>query len=228
MKSVRIDGEMLRRFRLDAGLTQEALAAAVGCSDRLIRKAEAGGPIGTETLADFITVFNDAGCQPPVTLSDLTLAEDNLRDLAHVWFDTAFNRRDPGCVDRFMHPDVEIYVEGTVNHGRDAIRRRVETILAGFAELTITVEQTHVSEDSLVVYWCVVKRHTGTFLGIEPTGRWADVRGSSMVTFRDGLIATVRDHWDVQDLIQQLTGPADSTDRSPDPKTAPPERTENP
>ena len=60
--------------------------------------------------------------------------------------------------------------------------------------------------DTAIAYWVVEKKHVGEFLGIPPTNKWVTLRGSSLAVFRDGVIVESRDHWDVQDLVQQLTG----------------------
>jgi steroid delta-isomerase-like uncharacterized protein len=46
--------------------------------------------------------------------------------------------------------------------------------------------------------------HTGSFLGIEPTGRAVDLPTSIIVSFRNGLIAGERMYWDVSTLLRQL------------------------
>ena len=46
--------------------------------------------------------------------------------------------------------------------------------------------------------------HTGSFLGIEPTGRQVDIPTAIFVTFRDGLMAGERMYWDVASMLRQL------------------------
>lgn len=46
--------------------------------------------------------------------------------------------------------------------------------------------------------------HTGSFLGIEPTGRHVDIPTAIFVTFRDGLMAGERMYWDVASMLRQL------------------------
>lgn len=50
--------------------------------------------------------------------------------------------------------------------------------------------------------------HTGSFLGIAPTGRLVDLPTAIFVTFRDGLMAGERMYWDVTTLLRQLGMPA--------------------
>ncbi|QDT15806.1 ester cyclase [Alienimonas californiensis] len=122
------------------------------------------------------------------------------------WFERAYNGRDPDAVDEFMAEDVTLFAEGETLTGRDAVRDRVAAVLAGFDPLRLTVDRILCDGEEVLVHWSVIKTHTGRFLNIEPTGRVVRVRGSSWGRFRDdGLIAEARDHWDVADLIRQLT-----------------------
>ena len=48
------------------------------------------------------------------------------------------------------------------------------------------------------------------FLGIPATNRWVKLRGSSHARFENNQIIEARDHWDIHDLIQQLTRPEET------------------
>ncbi|MFH5804361.1 ester cyclase [Alienimonas sp. DA493] len=147
----------------------------------------------------------------PVTLGGATPAPPNAHAdperLARAWLERAFNDRDPDAVDQFMAEDVTFFAEGATRTGRDVIRRRVAAVLEGFDPLRLTVERVLRDGNEVLAHWSVIKTHSGRFLDIEPTGRVVTVRGSSWCRFNeDGLIAEARDHWDVADLIRQLTG----------------------
>jgi transcriptional regulator with XRE-family HTH domain len=69
MQAVSILGDRFRKLRVNADLTQEQLASLVGCSDRLVRKAESGGPIRSDFLDQIIQVLNKNGQK--VSVADL-------------------------------------------------------------------------------------------------------------------------------------------------------------
>jgi predicted ester cyclase len=53
----------------------------------------------------------------------------------------------------------------------------------------------------------VTAKHTGFFLGIEPTGRTIRVEGATFSQFGDdGLVVRDVNFWDVPGLMAQLTG----------------------
>lgn len=68
-RGVAVCGQRLRQLRLLAGYTQAELADCAGYSERLIRKAEAGGVVSTKTLNDLAAALSDD--LHPVQLADL-------------------------------------------------------------------------------------------------------------------------------------------------------------
>ncbi|MBX3423493.1 MAG: helix-turn-helix transcriptional regulator [Pirellulaceae bacterium] len=69
MSGFRIQGDRLRRYRIQAMLTQEQLAQLADCSDRVVRKAEAGGSLRFETIELLAASLSGRGVA--VTADDL-------------------------------------------------------------------------------------------------------------------------------------------------------------
>lgn len=61
MAGFRIASDKLKQFRKRAKLTQEELAALADCSDRVVRKAEAGGSLRYETILSISTSLTSCG-----------------------------------------------------------------------------------------------------------------------------------------------------------------------
>lgn len=93
--------------------------------------------------------------------------------------------------------------------GRSIIER-VNAVLLEFNPLTITVDYFVCDGNQVVTYWSVTNRHVGTFAWIAAIDLWVKIKGSSFAVFQDGRIMHARDHWDVQDLIDQLVTSEDS------------------
>jgi transcriptional regulator with XRE-family HTH domain len=68
-RSFDVDGQQLRLLRAARGWTQLQAAEQAGFSDRLIRKAESGGPLETQTLAVLAQLYSTP--QRPLTPGDL-------------------------------------------------------------------------------------------------------------------------------------------------------------
>lgn len=207
-QSFRVNASALRNWRLRLGLTQEQAGNMAGYSDRLIRKAERGGPINYQTLADLIHLYSEieSVAKPKITNFIQHLDEKQIDQICRRWFETAFNNRDLSIIDELFSPEITLFSEGQVRKGRNIIHERLGTLLQAFDPITITVEKTVVSGDEATIYWHSRKKHVGTFLEIEPTQRWVEIKGSSYVVIRNGQFVEARDHWDIEDCIRQLTG----------------------
>ncbi|EAQ81634.1 hypothetical protein DSM3645_28672 [Blastopirellula marina DSM 3645] len=208
-----MDGARLKAVRLQLGLTQEAVAAATGYTDRLVRKLENGGPVNYQTLNDFISYYRlmlsrvgTSSLEPDISFQTLSMQPEPEREtIVRNWFEQAYNQRNVDYVAEVFHPDVSLIAEGQVLQGSEVITQRVAAVLAGFDPLQIEVESLFTQENTVIAYWHVTKTHSGSFFGIPPTGRTISIRGSSMAAFQGNKIIEVRDHWDVQDLIAKLT-----------------------
>lgn len=212
-RGVRVDSVRLRALRQSLGWTQSEAAARSGYSERLIVKLERGGPIAPKTLHDVLQAYNEGLAEAArVSPAELIVDEaadargEHIRQRTRQWFERVFNQRDLSAIEEFMHPDVVLIAEGETRQGHRTIAQRARTLLNAFDPLRIQIERLIVQGDSSITYWIVEKKHVGEFLGIAPTDRWVKLRGNSLAVFRDGLIIEARDHWDVQDLVQQLTG----------------------
>ncbi|WDI40595.1 ester cyclase [Bremerella sp. P1] len=208
-RGVRVHGDKFRQLRQACGLTQEEASSKSGYSDRLIRKLERGGPVDFRTASDVFQTY-DMLVESQFTLSDVLRQESNKNELEALmrrWFEEVYNQRDMNVIDELMHENVELLAEGNTAQGREAIHQRVGSVLQAFNPLTIVVDYVVCDGNQAVTYWSVTKKHVGPFAGIDATGRWVKVNGSSFAVVEQGQIIQVRDHWDVQDLIDQLVAP---------------------
>ncbi len=208
-RSVPVDGDRLRKFRHSVNLTQEEAGARSGYTERLIRKLERGGPVQLQTVKDVLEAYAQLSQEIRDYPLELLLLHRNRKSpeiLARNWFNRVFNGRELDAIDELMHPEVVLIAEGETRIGRDVVRQRVGAILAGFNPLHIEIENMITGPDHVVTYWSVTKTHVGEFLGISATGKTVTLRGSSYAKFVNDQIIEGRDHWDVQDLVQKLTG----------------------
>jgi len=212
MRSIKVDGQKLRHHRELLGLTQEDLAGELGYSDRLIRKAESGGPVARSTLQKLVLYFQEKNStsdgdsiERELSFAALEVNTDSdLEERIRRWFDSVFNRRDLSVIDELIHPHAEFFSESSTVWGREGVRQRVLELLAAFASINVTIEQVHLSGLTVVCFLRIKKKHTGKYLGVEPTHQAVTVRGSSMTRFEDGKIREARDHWDPHGLMSSL------------------------
>jgi transcriptional regulator with XRE-family HTH domain len=109
-RAVLVNGERLQALRLQAGLTQEELAAKTGYSDRLIRKAEASGPLRFTTIADLAAAISSPTLT--VTTDDLVLSPEPIaRELTLALVNPDVEQLEKRAIPN-CHRDVQLAVHG--------------------------------------------------------------------------------------------------------------------
>jgi predicted ester cyclase len=136
--------------------------------------------------------------------------------LSRRWFEE-IDRLNDAIVDELLADD---YVDHTplpvpgLAHGREGVKQVFEMNRVAFTDAYHTIEDQVAEGDLVVTRVLGGGIHTGPFLGIPPTNKHVQMRGTVMHRIRDGKIA---EHWAVIDalsLLQQL---------NPAPDTAAPE-----
>lgn len=96
--SARVNGEAVRRFRHQAGFSQEVLARRAGYSDKLIRKAEASGTLWHSTIRDLAGALTTA--DQTVTAYDLLFQAECVPSQLLRWIGStvAMNREQLGSL----------------------------------------------------------------------------------------------------------------------------------
>lgn len=89
-------------------------------------------------------------------------------------------------------------------HGRDELKRHLESIRAGFANHSATVEQAVAEGDTVAMRVTLRGTHDGAFMGVEPTGNEFEVTNMVFTRIEDGRIAERWVNPDVFGLMQQL------------------------
>jgi predicted ester cyclase len=73
-----------------------------------------------------------------------------------------------------------------------------------FPDIRITIHETLAQGDKVVARWSAKMTHSGSFLGFAPTGREAQITGTSIQRIVDGKIAEGWDNWDQLGLLVQI------------------------
>jgi transcriptional regulator with XRE-family HTH domain len=188
-------GPKLRRLRTRAGLTQEQLAHAAGCSDRLIRRAESSLPLRYETLERIAAALSSFG----VATIPADLMSDPLTIAKQLW--KSYTQNQHRLVDRFSHfdQDLEWFVAGTADvipfaghwRGLDQVRKGLECFSSHLQRKPAAGQPLYLEGD----------RH----VTIKSSERWnrigngaeiADIWITFHLEFRKGRIQRVEHHFD--------------------------------
>lgn len=88
--------------------------------------------------------------------------------------------------------------------GIEGFKAYYQNYLAGFSEITFTINNIFSQGDDAAKHWRFTGKHTGNFFGIPATGRTVDIEGVTLAKMRDGRIAREQDFMDNAAFMQQL------------------------
>lgn len=118
----------------------------------------------------------------------------------------AYNAHDPERVAAFYAEDFvgEDVAQAQPQHGAAELRRLMVYYYRAFPDLHIELQDAVFERDRVVMVWVMRGTQRGTFMRIPPTGRSVAVRGTTVLTLRDGLIRRALRVWDVAGLLRAI------------------------
>jgi len=124
-----------------------------------------------------------------------------VRDLLEAW-----NAHNIGRIDAFYAPEYEGVDVGQAEPQRaqQSVSRYAERYLQAFPDLHFVEEDIVVQGNRAVLVWKAHGTHKGKIMNIPPTGRNVAVRGTSVLTVRDGKVACGLYIWDVAGLLRSI------------------------
>ncbi|MDH2429187.1 ester cyclase [Sphaerisporangium sp. TRM90804] len=121
-----------------------------------------------------------------------------VRNLIEAW-----NNGDLGSMIGYWSPDMVHYSRGEVLDA-GSVASAMQGVMDAFPDLKMNIEEMIAEDDKVVSMMTLSGTHTGTFLGVPPTGKPVSISLQGMVRIEDGKVV---EHWGVADglaLLQQL------------------------
>ena len=141
--------------------------------------------------------------QRPLTTAE-TL-EDN-KELVRQLVDRIFIHQEDAAIDELVSEDFVPHTFGPMPKGREGLREGMKRAGAGVSDPEFTIHDLIAEGDRVAARMTTSARHTGTFMGIEPTGRRYSIDEIHIFRLRDGQLV---EHWhafDTASLMAQLKG----------------------
>jgi len=125
------------------------------------------------------------------------------------WIDEVWNRGRDEFTD-------EVFAEHWIGHDlqqpgcqgrittRESFKTAQQAFRAAFSGLEVKVDETLVTGDRVVVRCTAQGVHTGSGIGIQPTGRPVHLTGTILARMQNGRVVESWDNWDVLGLYTQL------------------------
>ena len=129
-----------------------------------------------------------------------------IRDVGQRWFTEVWNNKRREAIAEMLAPDGVICDGGETMVGPAGFYPFYERIRAAFPDLHVTVEDTIVEGDKLVVRWSSTATHTGAGLGVPASGKKCTVTGITIARIKDGQLVEGWQNWDMLGLMQQIQG----------------------
>ena len=148
------------------------------------------------------------------TLTDPDTLEAN-KQVVRQLVDRIFVHQEDAAIDELVSEDFIPHTFGPMPKGRDGLREGMKRAGAGVSDPEFTIHDMVAEGDRVVARLTTSARHTGPFMGIEPTGNRYSIDEIHIFRIRDGQMV---EHWhafDTAGLIAQLKGDGKGGDTEP-------------
>ena len=129
--------------------------------------------------------------------------EKDLEMYKYVWGE--FFKGDTSIVnEKYFTEDVVIITPEGNLVGVEAVKNFYLNYFLGFSEVEFTIVDAFGQGDKIVKYWNFKGTHTGDFFGIPASGNKLDLSGTTLVSIKNGKIASEQDFFDMMSMLNQL------------------------
>jgi predicted ester cyclase len=140
-------------------------------------------------------------------LTDPETLERNKETVRQI-VDRIFVHQEDAAIDELVSEDFVPRTFGPMPKGREGLREGMKRAGAGVSDPEFTIHDLIAEGDRVAARLTTSARHTGTFMGIEPTGKRYSIDEIHIFRLRDGQLV---EHWhafDTASLLAQLKGEA--------------------
>jgi steroid delta-isomerase-like uncharacterized protein len=145
-------------------------------------------------------------CDAPPQFTDLDVVRDEqLNKAASRRYFEAISQGELGAFDELLTDDYADHDPANAVDPLDraAFKDQCQMYLDAF-QPSFAIEGQLAEGDLVTTRWTVTGTHSGTFQGIEATGRRITLTGHSTHRYREGRIAETHWNWDTYGLFEQL------------------------
>jgi predicted ester cyclase len=128
------------------------------------------------------------------------------KEVAREFIDRVFVHQEDAAIDELVAPDFVPHTFGPMPPGREGLREGMRRAGAGVSDARFEIDDMIAEDDRVAVRLTTSARHTGPFMGIEPTGDRYSIGEIHIFRIRDGQVV---EHWhefDKMALFAQLKG----------------------
>jgi predicted ester cyclase len=139
------------------------------------------------------------------------MSEENKR-LVKNFFEEVWNNKNLDLLDEVYSPDFVLHAlwqntsaGGAIEaHGIEPAKKVIGGWLAGFPDMTVTVDDQVAEGDKVGSRHTSTGTHTETFMGMAPTGKKATITGMTITRIENGKMVEAWTAWDALGMFEQL------------------------
>jgi predicted ester cyclase len=128
------------------------------------------------------------------------------KELVKEIVDRIFVHQEDAAIDELVSADFVPRTFGPMPSGREGLREGMKRAGAGVSDPEFTIHDLIAEGDRVAARLTTSARHTGPFMGVEPTGRRYSIDEIHIFRLRNGQLV---EHWhafDTGSLMKQLKG----------------------
>ncbi len=128
------------------------------------------------------------------------------KQLVREIIDRIFVHQEDAAIDELIAPDFVPHTFGPMPPGREGLREGMKRAGTGISDPEFEIHDLIAEADRVAARLTTSARHTGTFMGAEPTGKRYSIDEIHIFRLRDGKLV---EHWhefDKATLMAQLKG----------------------
>jgi predicted ester cyclase len=128
------------------------------------------------------------------------------KELVRQVVDRIFIHQEERAIDELVAPDFVAHTFGPTPVDREGLRAGMRRAGSGVSDPEFTIHDLIAEADRVAARLTTTARHTGPFMGIEPSGNRYSIDEIHIFRFRDGQLV---EHWhefDKASLMRQLKG----------------------
>jgi predicted ester cyclase len=141
----------------------------------------------------------------PRAMSDPNTLQAN-KELVRQIIDRIFVHQEDAAIDELVSESFVPRTFGPMPRGREGLREGMRRAGAGVSDAEFTIHDLIAEGDRVAARLTTTARHTGPFMGIEPSGKRYSIDEIHIFRIRDGQLV---EHWhafDTASLMAQLKG----------------------
>jgi predicted ester cyclase len=120
-------------------------------------------------------------------------------EIMRLWFQEVWNGRRADRIGAYLAPHGVVYAvdeTGADAKGPEAFRAFQQRFLDAFSDVHFTMHDVVEAGPAAAGRWSARLTHSGSGLGVPPTGATVTLTGMSMIRVEDGLVVEAWNEWD--------------------------------